>query len=154
MKILILATLLIIGSPLGFADVIDFEERELLKPFPRITGDSESVEGKTDNESVRCLLTTGNINAEFVSVTGTMTVRDGLIDPERGVHLTAFHINGNTQHTVASWEIAGREKNGEVQYEFRIGGDLTKTASLYLFTKEGGMMVLELKTLPINELKR
>jgi hypothetical protein len=149
MKNLLTAILLLVGSLRICGDVIDFEARDQITPFPHIIGDLKSQNGKTDCDSVHCLLTSGNLNAKSVFVTGTLTVSKGLIDPERGVHLTAFDIDGNTQHTVASWEIAGHEKNGEVQYEFRIGGELTKTAKLYLFTKKEGMMVLELKTLPI-----
>lgn len=149
MKNLITAIFSVFASLQVFGDVIDFEARDPITPFPHIIGDLESQTGKTDNESVNCLLTSGNLNAKSVFVSGTLTVGNGFIDPDRGVHLVAFHVDGTTHHSVVSVEIAGREKDGGVQYEFKIGGELTKTAKLYLFTKEKGMMVLKLETLPV-----
>lgn len=149
MKNLITAIFFVVGSLQIFGDVIDFEARDQLTPFPHIIGDLESKNGKTDCESVHCLLTSGNQNSKSVFVTGMLTVNKKLIDPERGVHLTAFNVDGNTHQIVASWEIAGREKNGDVHYEFRIRDELTNEAKLYIFTKEEGMKVLKLKTLPI-----
>ena len=149
MKNLLTALFLVVGSLQIFGDVIDFDAPDPIAPFPHIIGDRDSQNGKTDNESVNCLLTSGNLDAKSVFVSGTLTVSKELIDPERGVHLVVFHVDGTTHHTVASLEIAGREKKDGVQYEFKIGGELTKTAKLYLFTKDAGMMVLELKALPI-----
>ena len=149
MKTFLIAIVLLVGSLRLFGDVIDFDARDPITPFPHIIGDLESQTGKTDLESVNCLITSGNPDAKSVFVTGILTVSNGLINPDRGVHLVAFHVEGNRHSTVASWEIAGREKNGDIQYEFHLGGELTKTAKIYLFTKDKGMMVLELKTLPI-----
>lgn len=149
MKILITAIFFVVGSFQIFGDVIDFEPQAPLTTFPRITGDLESRNGKTDNDAVNCLLTSGDLNAKSVFVSGILTVTKGFIDPERGVHLVAFHVDGTTNYTIAAVEIAGREKDNSVQYEFKIGGELTKTAKIYLFSKDVGMMVLQLKTLPI-----